>query len=97
MQANATKAAQLLKTLSNPHRLMVLCSLQEQERSVSELNEQLPLSQSALSQHLAYLRNENLVTTRREGLSIFYQLAEPEKNPAVAIINTLHELYCSEQ
>lgn len=92
MRAHAGDAAQLLKALANEKRLMILCLLMEGERSVGELNAQLDLSQSALSQHLAVLREDGLVTTRRSAQVIFYGLAE---GPAKRIVETLHGLYCS--
>lgn len=91
MRTHAGSAARLLKALANESRLMVLCLLVEQERSVSELNSLLPLSQSALSQHLAVLRGDGLVTTRREAQNIYYRLAP---SPARQIITTLHDVYC---
>jgi DNA-binding transcriptional ArsR family regulator len=87
---NATQAARLLRALSNENRLMLLCLLLEGERTVSELNESLPLSQSALSQHLAVLREEGLVTTRRDAQSIYYGLAS---EPAQRVIETLQSIY----
>lgn len=93
MRAHATDAAQLLKALGNEKRLMLLCLLVEGERSVGELNARLDLSQSALSQHLALLRQDGLVTTRREAQSIYYSLAS---GPAQAIIATLHGIYCGD-
>ena len=74
MAANAGKAAALLKAMSNENRLLILCVLLDQELSVGEINARVPLSQSALSQHLAALRREALVSTRREGQSIFYRV-----------------------
>ncbi len=91
MADNAGEATRLLKALANHHRLMIMCVLVEGPHSVSELNQRVPLSQSALSQHLARLRSEGLVSTRREGLTVFYSLADPN---ARKIIQTLHELYC---
>ena len=91
MAAHAEEAAQLLRALANPHRLLVLCVLSEGELPVSELNERVPLSQSALSQHLAVLREDGLVTTRRDGQAIHYRLAP---GPAPTLIRTLHRLYC---
>ena len=91
MHANAGEAAELLKTLANPHRLLILCFLAEGEASVADLNERLPLSQSALSQHLAVLRAHQLVTTRREAQTIFYSLSDSN---ALPIIRTLHDIYC---
>ena len=79
------------KLMANPHRLMILCHLLDTELSVSELNRHLPLSQSALSQHLAVLRNAGLVQTRREQQTIFYSLASKEVR---ALMATLHEQFC---
>ena len=86
-------ASQLLKTLGNAQRLRVLCLLLDGEMSVGQINEQLPeLSQSALSQHLARLRDENLVSTRREAQTVWYALPA---GPAHAIIATLYGIYCA--
>ena len=93
MRAHAADASRLLKALANEKRLMLLCLLAEGERSVSELNARLDLSQSALSQHLAILRDDGLVTTRREAQSIYYGLA---KGPAQQVIETLHGIYCGD-
>jgi DNA-binding transcriptional ArsR family regulator len=92
MRAHAADAARLLKALGNENRLMLLCLLVEGERSVGELNARLALSQSALSQHLAVLREDGLVNTRREAQTIYYSLAE---GPAQRIIDTLHGIYCA--
>ena len=92
MRAHAGDAARLLKALANEKRLMLLCLLVEGERSVGELNARLDLSQSALSQHLAVLRADGLVTTRREGQTIHYALAD---GPAQRILETLHGIYCA--
>ncbi|MFC5434984.1 ArsR/SmtB family transcription factor [Rhodanobacter umsongensis] len=93
MHARADEAAGLLKALGNPQRLRVLCLLVEGERSVGQIHKALPdLSQSALSQHLARLRDEGLVRTRREAQSIHYAL---EPGPAQAVIETLHGVYCA--
>ena len=91
MQDHAAEAARLMTALSNESRLMILCLLSENERSVSELNEAVPLSQSALSQHLARLREQGLVSTRRESQTIYYSLVD---GPANRIIHLLHELFC---
>lgn len=93
MRAHASDASRLLKALANEKRLMLLCLLAEGERSVSELNARLELSQSALSQHLAILRDDGLVTTRREAQSIYYGLAQ---GPAQRVIDTLHGIYCGD-
>ena len=72
---NAKKASDFLKQLSNHNRLMILCNLQAGELSVTQLNELVPLSQSALSQHLASLRKAELVATRREAQTIYYRMS----------------------
>lgn len=91
MRGHATDAARLLKTLGNEKRLMLLCLLVEGERSVGDLNARLELSQSALSQHLAVLREDKLVSTRRDGQTIYYALAD---GPAQRVLETLHAIYC---
>ncbi len=91
MVAHAGEAARLLKTLGNEYRLMILCALSEGEASVGALNERVPLSQSALSQHLAVLREDGLVSTRREAQTIHYSAAD---GPALEVIRVLHRLYC---
>ncbi|NVJ62508.1 MAG: winged helix-turn-helix transcriptional regulator [Gammaproteobacteria bacterium] len=92
LQKHASSASRLLKALSNESRLLILCLLNEGEFSVTEINEKISISQSALSQHLAVLRNDGLVDTRRESQTIYYSLA---KGPAAKIIETLHNIYCS--
>jgi DNA-binding transcriptional ArsR family regulator len=91
MQEHAADAAGLMKALGNESRLMILCLLTEGERSVSDLNELIPLSQSALSQQLARLRQQGLVKTRRESQTIYYALAN---GPADQVIQLLHQIYC---
>ena len=91
MRSHADDAARLLKAISNSSRLMVLCSLAKGEQTVGQLNERVPLSQSALSQHLAVLRRDRLVNTRRAAQTIYYSLAE---GPASKIISTLYEIFC---
>jgi DNA-binding transcriptional ArsR family regulator len=91
MDSQAEAAAELLKALGNPQRLRILCLLVDGERSVGEINEAVPLSQSALSQHLAVLREQDLVATRREAQTIYYRLQD---GPAVAILDTLHQQFC---
>ncbi|WP_299493338.1 metalloregulator ArsR/SmtB family transcription factor [uncultured Shewanella sp.] len=93
LEANATKAEILMKALSNKYRLMILCLLQENELSVSELNKRIPIAQSTLSQHLAWLRREKYVKTRREAQTIHYQLGD--KN-IIKVIDLLHEIFCEE-
>ncbi|WP_020209153.1 ArsR/SmtB family transcription factor [Gilvimarinus chinensis] len=91
LQANATQAAGFLKMLANEKRLMILCALINGELSVSDLNQQVPLSQSALSQHLAALREAELVSTRRDSQKIYYRL---NGDAAVRIIEVLQSIYC---
>lgn len=93
MQANSDSAARLLKALANEQRLRILCVLVAGESTVGQINDRLPeLSQSALSQHLARLREEGLVSTRREAQSVWYSLPD---GPAQSIIETLHGIYCA--
>lgn len=91
LKEHATKAARMLKTLSSESRLMILCALEVREYSVTELHQQIGLSQSALSQHLATLRREGMVKTRRESQAIFYSLAQSN---TTKIIQVLSDLYC---
>ncbi len=91
MQAHAKAAAGLLKKLGNEHRLLLLCALAAEELSVSQLNELSPLSQSALSQHLAALREAELVATRREAQTIYYRLSGDK---AIKVIEALKSIYC---
>lgn len=91
LRNHAGEASRLLKALANPARLMVLCTLADGERSVGQLNRTIPLSQSALSQHLAVLRRDGLVATRREAQTIFYSLVD---GPASRLIERLHDIYC---
>ena len=91
LREHAHSASRLLKTLGNENRLLILCMLSQGEMSVSELNDQLDLSQSALSQHLAVLRNDGLVNTRRDSQTIYYSLVE---GPAGKVIETLQKIYC---
>jgi DNA-binding transcriptional ArsR family regulator len=91
LQQNAKRASRLLKALSNEHRLMVLCILAEGEKSVSEIERLVGLSQSALSQHLARLRRDELVRTRRQAQAIYYSLNGED---ASRVIGVLHNIYC---
>lgn len=91
MQRHVGEAVSLLKGLANETRLMIMCVLSEGEFSVGELNRRIPLSQSALSQHLGILREQGLVNTRRQSQTIYYRLAD---TPALSIIHQLHEVYC---
>ncbi len=92
MRENAAQAVRLLKSLANESRLMIMCVLAEGECSVGALNKRINLSQSALSQHLAILREQELVVTRRESQVIHYSLAPTE---AMDLIQTLHDIYCT--
>ena len=92
MAVAAGKASELMKTLGHKDRLMVLCHLTSGEKSVGELAQLLDIPQSPLSQHLARMRKESLVTTRREAQTIYYSIASEE---AARIVGVMHELYCS--
>jgi DNA-binding transcriptional ArsR family regulator len=94
LQDNTRRASGLLKAMSNEHRLLILCQLEGGEKSVGELVRLVGLSQSALSQHLARLRRDSLVRTRREAQTIFYSVASRE---ALVLLEQLHQLYCAEQ
>jgi len=91
MQAHAQAAASLLKALANENRLMILCSLIDGEISVGDLNAKVPLSQSALSQHLASLRDAGLVATRKEAQTVYYRL---EGTAAIRVLEVLQSIYC---
>ena len=93
MQQNAEAAAAMLKSLAHPSRLLVLCALVEREHTAGELEQLVGLSQSAVSQHLAKLRNEGIVTTRREAQKIFYALGNENVK---RILETMHSVYCVE-
>jgi DNA-binding transcriptional ArsR family regulator len=92
LEKNANRACDMLGAMANPSRLLILCQLAESEKSVGELQPLIGLSQSALSQHLAVLREKRIVRTRREGQQIFYSLTSRE---AGALMHTLHEQFCS--
>ena len=91
LQKMARHAAGLLKAMSNPSRLVILCQLAEGERSVGALERAVGLSQSGISQHLAVLRRGSVVASRRVGQTVFYSLASDE---VVAVMATLHDLFC---
>ena len=92
MAADAERACDFLKALTNPSRLMILCQLAEGEKSVGQLEELLRLRQPTLSQQLARLREDRLVETRRDGKTVHYRLASPE---ARRLIELLYELFCA--
>jgi DNA-binding transcriptional ArsR family regulator len=87
----AEHVVELLKAMANEWRLMILCQLAEGEKTVSELQSILGLSQSALSQHLAVLRRERIVKARKHAQSVSYSLAGDE---APKVMHTLHEVFC---
>jgi len=91
MQAHASDASLLLKAMGNEQRLLILCQLVSGELSVSALLSGVDLSQSALSQHLAVLREAGFVNTRREAQTVFYSLPD---GPVKKLMKTLHEIYC---
>jgi len=91
MQVHAGQAAAFLKAIANEHRLMILCTLIHGELCVSDLNAKVTLSQSALSQHLASLREAGLVTTRKESQTVYYQI---HGTNAIKIISVLQSIYC---
>jgi DNA-binding transcriptional ArsR family regulator len=92
MHKAADQACRLMKVLANSDRLMLLCELAQGEKCVSELEEILGIVQPTLSQQLTVLRNEELVTTRREGKNIYYQISSPE---ALAVMQVLYKTYCN--
>ena len=94
MKISAGKACQMMKVLSNPDRLMLLCQLSQGEKRVGELEEILGIVQPTLSQQLTVLRDEELVTTRRDGKNIYYQIASPQ---ALAVMNVLFDQFCKPQ
>lgn len=91
LQKQATVVSGLLKVMANETRLLVLCQLLDEEKSVNDLEELVGIRQSALSQHLAILRRERLVKTRREAQFIYYSLASDEVR---SIMNALYNVYC---
>jgi DNA-binding transcriptional ArsR family regulator len=91
MRAGAAQACSLMKVLSNPDRLLILCQLSQGEKRVGELEALLGIVQPTLSQQLTVLRDQQLVSTRREGKHIHYALGSPK---ALAVIKTLYEQFC---
>lgn len=92
LEAQADRAASRLGLMANPKRLLILCRLAEGEASVTELQRVTELGQSALSQHLARLREAGVVSTRRQAQSIFYSLADPETR---ALMAALYDVFCA--
>lgn len=91
MMEAANRAANMLKAVANRNRLLILCLLSEKEMNVSELKAMLGLNQPTLSQQLARLRRDSLVSTRRQGKTIIYRLAS---NNAERVVKLLYEMYC---
>lgn len=92
LRQSADAACRLMKTLSNPDRLLLLCQLSQGEKRVGELEELVGIAQPTLSQQLSVLRDEGLVSTRREGKSIYYCIASPQ---ALAVMGVLYAEFCS--
>lgn len=91
MEAAAEEASDLLKSLANRHRLLILCQLTNGERSVGDLAGYLALRDSTVSQHLSLLRRDGLVRARRDGQTIWYSIASPK---AQRILETLFQIFC---
>lgn len=91
VREHSAEASELLKTLASERRLVICCLLMERDHTVAELNARLDLSQSALSQHLAVLREAGVVRCERNGQRVRYTLAP---GPALAVIAALHASYC---
>jgi ArsR family transcriptional regulator, virulence genes transcriptional regulator len=92
MEAAADQASGVLKALSNRHRLLIICQLIDGERSVGDLAEFLKLRDSTVSQHLALLRKDGMVSARRDGQTIYYSI---ESDPARELLKTLYQVYCA--
>lgn len=92
MQVAAEQASELLKALANRHRLLIICQLIDAERSVGQLAEFLGIRDSTVSQHLALLRKDGLVTARRAGQTIWYSISS---GPARELVETLYRIYCA--
>ncbi len=94
LRRSADAASRLLKALSNPDRLLLLCQLTQGEKRVGELEALVGISQPTLSQQLGVLRDEGLVSTRRDGKNIHYRIDSPQ---ALAVMNTLYTQFCDPQ
>ena len=92
MESAADQASELLKALSNRHRLLIICQLIDGERSVGDLAELLSLRDSTVSQHLALLRKDGLVSARRDAQTIYYSIAS---EPAREVLKTLYHVFCA--
>ena len=93
MQAAAQKASEVMKLLGHSDRLMILCELKAGEQSVGQLTEKIGISQSLVSQHLARMRYEDVVETRREAQVVFYSL---KSGPAAILIDTMYNIFCKD-
>lgn len=93
MKNNASKAEKMLKMLANSKRLLILCHLLKHERTVSELQDLVGLSQSALSQHLAKMRKDDFLSITKEGTYVYYHINKPELE---AVLSTLYLIYCKD-
>ena len=91
MRKNVENSSAFLKLLSNPTRLMILCNLIESERCVGDLEKDLNISQSALSQHLSKMRDKGIVKSEKQGQHVFYSISDSN---VVDIINVLYKLFC---
>jgi DNA-binding transcriptional ArsR family regulator len=92
MESAANQASDLLKALSNRHRLLIICQLIDGEHSVGDLAEFLGLRDSTVSQHLALLRKDGLVSARRDAQTIYYSIAS---EPAREVLKALYQVYCA--
>jgi DNA-binding transcriptional ArsR family regulator len=92
IRSAAADACRLMKVLSNPDRLLLLCQLTQGERCVSELEELVGIAQPSLSQQLGVLRNDGLVATRRDGKNIYYRISNDQ---ALAVMQVLYEQFCN--
>lgn len=91
LRESADNASSFLKSLANPQRLRIMCLIMEKERPVGELADAVELNQSAVSQHLALLRREGLLKTRRDGQTIYYQLADKS---VIKFFSLLEDMFC---
>lgn len=94
MSLRAGEVSNLLKTISHPARLMIVCTLVDGEYSVGELEEKIDVHQPHLSQHMTVLRASGIVETRREGKQIFYRLTEKK---AAQLVGALYDIFCVEE
>lgn len=93
IQNNLCKISDLLKAMSNDQRLKVICALRKGEKTVTELQDVVDVTQSALSQHLGCLRDQKIVQTRRHGQKVYYSLA---KGPCLTVLSCLNDIYTVE-